>query len=96
MSSIAIKLDQEVNFVLTDENDKVMAIINVPKDTKDIDNKLMTAISDDTGDSFQYFQTDYVIDLEATSKVIQFEAFLEDEGEDRYLASFYLTRTEIY
>ncbi len=96
MSSIKINLDKEVNFVLTDENDKVMAIINVPLGTADIDNKLMTAISDDTGNSFEYFQTDYVIDLERISKTFQFEAFLEDEDQDRYLASFYLTKTEIY
>ncbi len=96
MSSIITKLEQEVNFVLTDENDKVMAIINVPKDTKDIDNKLMTAISDDTGDSFLYFQTDLVIDLEASANIIRFDAFLVDDDGDKYLATFDLTRTEIY
>jgi hypothetical protein len=98
MSSITTELDRENNFVLTDENDKVMAIINVPLNTTDIDNKLSTAISEDTGDKFLYFQTELLINLEASAKTLEFDAFLEDPDDDeyRYLATFFLTRTETY
>lgn len=96
MSSITTELERETNFVLTDNQDRVVAIINVPINTTDIDNKLMTAISDDTGDEFLYFQTDYHINLEASAQTIQFEAFIVDEDGDKSLETFYLTRTEIY
>ncbi len=96
MSSITTDLDRENNFVLTDENDKVLAIINVPIGTTDIDNKLSSAIADDTGDSFEYFETELLINLEATAQTMQFEAMLEDQDEERYSGTFYLTRTEVY
>lgn len=96
MSSIKVNLDHEVNFVLTDEENRVVAIINVPQGTTDIDNKLDKAISDDTGDSFQYFQTELDINLSNSANELLFEAFIEDDDEDRYLKTFYLTRTEIY
>lgn len=96
MSSIKVNLDHEVNFVLTDEENRVVAIINVPIGTTDIDNKLDKAISDDTCDSFQYFQTELDIQLHNSSSELSFEAFIDDEDEERYLKTYYLTSTATY
>jgi hypothetical protein len=96
MSSIKVNLDHEVNFVLTDEENRVVAIINVPLGTTDIDNKISNAIGDDTGDSFQYFQTELDIQLHNSASEQTIEAFIDDENKERYLKTFYLTRTEIY
>lgn len=96
MSSIKVKLDREVNFVLTDEENRVVAIINVPIGTTDIDNKISRAISEDTTDSFEYFQTELQITMNNSMEALEFDAFIEDEDEDRYMKTFYLTRTESY
>jgi hypothetical protein len=96
MNSIKINLDHEVNFVLTDEENRVVAIINVPLGTTDIDNKLGKAISDDTGDSFEKFQTELNIQLDNVGNELSFEAYIEEEDEDRYLRTYYLMTAEIY
>ena len=97
MSSITVKLEKEVNFILTDEEDRVVAIINVPQGTTDIDNKLANAISDDTGESFEYFQTELHIELNNSASQLQFDAFTKDlDDDDDYIRTYFLTRTEIY
>lgn len=96
MSSITVNLEKEVNFVLSDEEDRIVAIINVPQGTTDIDNKLANAIADDTGESFEYFQTELHIELNNSARQLQFDAFTKDSDDDDFIRTFYLTRTEIY
>lgn len=48
MRKILTNLEKDANFVMTDDNDKVVAIIYVPSGEQDITNKVMSAAQDDT------------------------------------------------
>lgn len=117
MRRILTNLDKEANFVLTDDNDRVLGIINVPSGEQDITNKVLEAVQDDTRNinlDLQYgtttdpedflkeipVTTDLFIVQETLSDTISFDIEMSDEddeeGEDKFLAGFYLEKTEVY
>ena len=89
-------------FVLTNEDDKVIAIINCPAGENDISEKLLTAIEED------YDATEVVINaviingIETLNAIeehdfnIEFKADISCEGFDTDTEIFTLKRTEVY
>lgn len=95
MNFITVDITGELNFVLTDDQSRVLAIINVKESAESIDKQIIEAITDDKGEPFNEFETELHITNAGSISELSFDASLEGEDEI-YSETFYLTRTEVY
>lgn len=85
---------RETHFVLTDEDDKIIAIIHVPQGEQDITEKVIQAIKDDCQSEFAVLVSDCVLD---PSESNSFEVEIQEErGDETHPTTFYLDQIEIY
>jgi hypothetical protein len=95
---ITTDLLRDIHLVLTDEDDRIVAIINVPKGA-DITTKVIQAIEEDTSAHDVKLTQDLHIDGDATTEVITFDVEGYDEGVNEvesFEGTYFLTQTEIY
>lgn len=97
MKTIRTNLSKDSHFVLTNDDDKIIAIINVPQDEQNITEKILQAIKDDSIPVYAVMVNDLYIDPTATCQIISFEVKMQEEEEGEiYFPTYYLTITEMY
>jgi len=81
--------------VVTDNNDKVLGIVEVESGEQDITAQLEEVISDNDDYNFVSVLSD--LEIEWATEVFEIDVELEDEDDDeRYTNSFYFTAAELY
>lgn len=96
---ITTELSRDLHFVLTDEENRIVAIISAPKKEgiTDITDKVILAIEEDTLTHDVKVTTPLHIDLVASCNTITFdvEGFDNDDDDD-FAKTYNLEQTEIY
>ncbi len=86
-------IDSHRIFVLTDDENRVIAVINAPADLEELKAKLCLAITEDTNYQEVKIRTD--IEFNDDTFMLEFEAEYEDEGEEEE-RTWYLEKTALY
>ncbi len=87
-------LSRDSHYVLTDDDDKVIAIIHVPQGEQDITQKVIQAIKDDCQPEYAVLISDLILD---PTKTNSFEVEVQEErGDETHSTTFYLDQTEVY
>lgn len=92
---ITTSLFRDIHFVLKDDEDRIVAVISVPKGA-DITAKVVRAIEEDTLTNDVSLTKDLVITDDSTSNVITFDVEGKDEDFDNFAKTYYLEMTEVY
>jgi len=95
MAKIKTNFNTEKHFVLTNNEKKIMAIINCPAGKNDISEKIIKAISEDENADSVVLVNEFVIDKAGATYILN--AIIKDEGEDEGNSNYYsLTESWIY
>lgn len=94
MATIKTNFNTEKYFVLTNNEDKIMAIIHCPAGKNDISEKVIKAISEDEDAETTLVNT-FVIDKAGATYLLN--AMTKDEGDEEEISRYYnLTESWIY
>jgi hypothetical protein len=96
---ITTELSRDMHFVLTDDEDRIVAVISVPKKegVTDITDKVMLAIKEDSLTHDVNVTAPLHIDLEASCKPITFDVEgLDNDDDEDFAGTYYLEQVEIY
>jgi hypothetical protein len=98
---IQTNYNTEKHFVLTNNEDKIMAIINCPAGKNDISEKLKKAISEDEELKSITFENDFIMDnlgvIYIVKALVIHEYYNDNDDDDEEISSYYsLTEAWIY
>ncbi|MBC7845530.1 MAG: hypothetical protein H7Y10_03460 [Flavobacterium sp.] len=95
MATIKTNFNTEKHFVLTNNEDKIMAIINCPAGKNDISEKVKQAISEDENAESVTLVNQFVTDKAGATYILN--AMIKDECNDEGNSNYYnLTEACIY
>lgn len=95
MATIKTSFTTEKYFVMTNNEDKIMAIIHCPAGKNDISEKLIKAISEDENAETVTLVNEFVIDKAGATYLLN--AMIKDECDDEEISRYYsLTESWIY
>jgi hypothetical protein len=80
-------------FVLTDDENRVVAVIEAPLNIEDFKAKICSAITDDTNYENVVITNEFIFDEDTFN--LEFEAEYEEDGEEE-VRTWYLDKTGLY